>query len=68
MAECTIALIDLSKITKCVLKRDELGKLKGVRIEDVLTYIFALRIEAGKEKELREEVKRHGIKLRVCKL
>ena len=65
MAECTISLISVRKVLKCVRKRNELAKQQDVNRNAIIMYIFALRIDHTKEKQIIDEAKRHGVILQI---
>uniref|UniRef100_A0A914DEZ7 Uncharacterized protein n=1 Tax=Acrobeloides nanus TaxID=290746 RepID=A0A914DEZ7_9BILA len=64
MAECT-ALISAAKVLKCVRKRNELAKKLQVNRNEIIVYIFALRIDQTKENQIIDEAKKHGVRLQI---
>ncbi|KAE9546468.1 hypothetical protein FO519_010320, partial [Halicephalobus sp. NKZ332] len=65
MAECTVSLISIGKVLKCVRKRNELAKKQHVDRNEIIVYIFALRIDHTKEQQILDEAKKHGVILRI---
>uniref|UniRef100_A0A915CTV6 Uncharacterized protein n=1 Tax=Ditylenchus dipsaci TaxID=166011 RepID=A0A915CTV6_9BILA len=68
LIECTLALMSLDKLNKCVRKRKAIANQFKIPIQSIRAYIMCMRIDPVKEQDLREHARGQDIIIRIAGL
>uniref|UniRef100_A0A915DYS3 Uncharacterized protein n=1 Tax=Ditylenchus dipsaci TaxID=166011 RepID=A0A915DYS3_9BILA len=68
LIECTLALMSLDKLNKCVRKRKAIANQFKIPIQSIRAYIMCMRIDPVKEQDLREHARDKDIIIRIAGL